>query len=154
MQPLALRDSVSGRLVVVNSSVMDLVTRYRQAGKKDSESGGILIGIRRGEHFEVTAATMPQISDKRSRFRFERVEKGHSDLLKRHWLESKGEENYLGEWHTHPEDYPSPSNLDLSEWQRAATHHKCSLIMIIVGRKANYFSLVTRRDISPLHVVL
>lgn len=83
-------DSVSGRLVVVNSSVMELVTRYRQAGKKDSESGGILIGTRRGEHFEVTAATMPQISDKRSRFRFERVEKGHSDLLKRHWVESRG----------------------------------------------------------------
>lgn len=146
-------DSVSGRLVVVNSSVMELVTRYRQVGKTESESGGILIGIRRGEYFEVTAATTPQISDKRSRLRFERVEKGHFDLLKRHWVESKGEENYLGEWHTHPEDYPSPSTLDLSEWERAANHHKSSLIMIIVGRRENYFSLVTRRGISPLHIV-
>lgn len=147
-------DSVSGRLVVVNSSVMELVTRYRQVGKADSESGGILIGIRRGEYFEVTAATTPQVSDRRSRFRFERVEKGHFDLLKRHWVESKGEENYLGEWHTHPEDYPSPSALDLSEWVRAANHHKSSLIMIIVGRRGSCFSLVTRRDIRPLHIIL
>ncbi|WP_376751937.1 Mov34/MPN/PAD-1 family protein [Stutzerimonas nitrititolerans] len=119
MQPLALIDPGSGRLVVVSALVIELVARYKQLKAGDPESGGILIGLRRGEHFEITAATMPQVDDKRTRFRFERVERGHAEALKKRWAVSMGAENYLGEWHTHPEDHPSPSSIDVSEWQRA-----------------------------------
>lgn len=142
MQPLALIDSGSGRLVVVSALVIKLVARYRQLKAGDPESGGILIGLRRGEHFEITSATIPQADDKRTRFRFERVERGHADALKKRWAASMGTENYLGEWHTHPEDHPSPSSIDVSEWQRAAKLHNQPLVMLIVGRKSTYVAIV------------
>lgn len=142
MQPLALIDPGSGRLVVVSALVIELVARYKQLKAGDPESGGILIGLRRGEHFEITAATMPQVDDKRARFRFERVERGHTEALKKLWTVSMGAENYLGEWHTHPEDHPSPSSIDVSEWKRAVKLHNQPLVMLIVGRKSTYVAIV------------
>ncbi len=153
MQPLALIDPGSGRLVVVSALVIELVARYKQLKAGDPESGGILIGLRRGEHFEITAATMPQVDDKRTRFRFERVERGHAEALKKRWAVSMGAENYLGEWHTHPEDHPSPSSIDVTEWQRAVKLHNQPLVMLIVGRKSTYVAIVCHLGQTRLQTV-
>ena len=45
--------------------------------------------------------------------------------------------NYLGEWHTHPEDVPSPSSHDRRDWLRTldtAQFEQSFLFFIIVGR--------------------
>ncbi|MBU4046695.1 MAG: Mov34/MPN/PAD-1 family protein, partial [Gammaproteobacteria bacterium] len=59
------------------------------------------------------------------------------------WAASQGTVRYLGEWHTHPEDHPHPSNLDRTEWQRlsAGRRDKRPLLAIIVGRKSLYVGL-------------
>ena len=44
--------------------------------------------------------------------------------------------HYVGDWHTHPELYPTPSRTDVTSFQDmfSKSHHKlASFIMIIVG---------------------
>lgn len=60
------------------------------------------------------------------------------------WRASRGTVRYLGEWHTHPEDYPIPSGLDRSEWRRLAAgrRDKRPQLSIIVGRHGLHVELV------------
>lgn len=41
--------------------------------------------------------------------------------------------DYLGEWHTHPEDSPSPSTIDTDGWQRICSKRKTPMLFVIVG---------------------
>lgn len=92
----------------------------------------------------IEQATVPTKWDKRFRYLFERIQFGHETIALSRWTASKGTIRYLGEWHTHPEDYPQPSNLDKLEWQRlsAERRDKRPLLAIIVGRKSLYIELV------------
>lgn len=52
---------------------------------------------------------------------------------------------YIGEWHTHPEDIPSPSSVDVSSiknsfWQNDLPFKNC-ILMVIIGRKEIYWGL-------------
>ena len=41
------------RLVILNEAVMQVLVRHRQRFPWQTEAGGILLGRRRGNHFEV-----------------------------------------------------------------------------------------------------
>jgi integrative and conjugative element protein (TIGR02256 family) len=45
--------------------------------------------------------------------------------------------DYLGEWHTHPEEKPIPSFLDISEWRKICSARKERMIFVIVGWTGN-----------------
>ncbi len=51
------------RLVVLNEAVTQVSVRHRQRFPWQTEAGGILLGRRRGNHFEVVEATEPTVSD-------------------------------------------------------------------------------------------
>lgn len=57
------------------------------------------------------------------------------------WKDSKGLVRYVGEWHTHPQNYPAPSSIDLTEWQILAADRRDarSLLAFIVGFKGLHF---------------
>ena len=65
--------------------------------------------------------------------------------MNKFFKESNGKKIYLGEWHTHPEDYPTPSLLDnksiLERMQKDVLNSEI-IFMIIVGRKNFYISFV------------
>ncbi|WP_300454674.1 Mov34/MPN/PAD-1 family protein [Accumulibacter sp.] len=69
---------------------------------------------------------------------------GHEAIALARWTASQGTIRYLGEWHTHPEDYPQPSDLDRSEWNRLSEKRRDrrAMLAVIVGRKALYIELV------------
>ena len=92
----------------------------------------------------IEQATVPTAWDKRFRYLFERMPFGHEAIALSRWTESQGTVRYLGEWHTHPEDYPYPSSLDRSEWNRlsAQRRDKRPMLAVIVGRKSLYVELV------------
>ena len=48
-----------------------------------------------------------------------------------------GEMLYLGTWHSHPEDMPSPSGLHISEWDKIVEKNDQQIpnVFAIVGRK-------------------
>ncbi len=43
------------------------------------------------------------------------------------WKESNGERLYLGEWHTHPEDVPSPSRDDRTLLKNMLKHSRMNI---------------------------
>lgn len=105
------------QLVYLNQQPLEVFSRYFQEGIDSKEARGILLGHVRGEHLEITEATEPVFGGKRFRFLFERMPYFHHRLAMKRWKESNGLVRYIGEWHTHPQDHPTPSSIDLREWQ-------------------------------------
>lgn len=139
-------------LVYLGPQPLEVFSRYIQLGIDSKEAGGILLGHVRGEHLEIIEATEPSFWDKRFRFLFERMPFFHHQLAMKRWKESNGVVRYIGEWHTHPQSYPSPSSIDLNEWQILAADRVDGrpLLALIVGSKdlhVEYMSGAGRRDI-------
>src|SRR5690242_771672 len=95
--------------VLIEGDVLNELDRYRQRRSHDTESGGLLLGYRRGLHLHVTSITSPQSSDRATRVSFRRACEGHARIAVNQWLSSGRQKDYLGEWHTHPEVRASPS---------------------------------------------
>lgn len=104
------------------------------------EAGGILLGrlMIESDHVVVDEVTVPGPHDRRSRFRFLRAQRPAQAAVNKAWARSAGELNYLGEWHTHPEDDPTASRHDRAEWRRLVTiqtYEQPSLFFVIAGRR-------------------
>ena len=129
--------STRGR-VLLTEAALAVFNTYRQTGADDLEAGGLLIGrtITDSDDIIVDVATEPSPDDIRTRFSFMRQQEPAQMLVDQHWENSNGTLNYLGEWHSHPEDIPSPSDVDLADWCRVvgSAQHADSLLFLIVGR--------------------
>lgn len=82
--------------------------------------------------------TIPQFSDTQERCFFRREKEPHQTMIDTYWKQTKGTGHYLGEWHTHPENYPQPSTTDFRNWKElldTASYYGASLIYIIIGIK-------------------
>lgn len=126
-------------LLYISPTVLDQLERYRQRDPRAPEAGGILLGriFPISGSVEVDAVTVPNPQDQSSRYRFMRAERPTQRMIERAWVHSQGIQNYLGEWHTHPEDDPHPSNIDFSNWSRlarTAQFEQDALFFLIVGR--------------------
>lgn len=127
-------------LVYIHPEVLDVLQRHIQVGPLDVEGGGLLLGYVRGSHLEIVDATVPTKFDRRFRASFERMKDMHEQIAQKLWADSNGLVRYIGEWHTHPQDYPSPSGTDLTEWQKLSVQRKDKhpILGLIVGREVLY----------------
>lgn len=132
------------RFVVLAPEVLTVFLKYRQRFFWQPESGGILLGRRRGKHLEVLLATEPNLHDKRSTHSFLREAVGHAEVAQQAWLKGDRQIDYLGEWHTHPQAIPIPSGIDRAEWCKLALHRhdKSRLLAIVVGTKGLRVELI------------
>ena len=132
------------KLVHLSQETREVFARYVQCEASAPEAGGLLLGTVHGEHLIVEQATPPTLWDTRLRTFFHRSALGHAKVALERWRATHGTVRYLGEWHTHPEDYPTPSGLDRSEWARLAAARKdCrAQLSIIVGRRGFHVELV------------
>lgn len=107
------------------------------------ESGGVLLGTVHERDLLVTVATTPTRLDRQLRYLFERLPFGHRAVARRQWRQSAGTTRYIGEWHTHPQDIPVPSCIDLNEWRKLAKKRvdKRPLLAVIVGRHGLHVEL-------------
>ncbi|BBU30278.1 hypothetical protein BTHE68_40120 [Burkholderia sp. THE68] len=119
--------------ILIEEEVWALLSPFRQILPSAPETGGILLGFRRGPHLHVTYATSPQPEDRQSRFSFFRAERHHQRLATGYWANTQQTGDYLGEWHTHPEPHPSPSGIDVTAWKKASNRRKDALLFIILG---------------------
>ena len=105
----------SGKCVDVLSEVFDEIGKYLQNDYNKPESGGYIIGYKHKEDANITLEkiTAPQMKDCKSRVMFKIKDKIHNIILKQ---ELKNKSYYMGVWHTHPEESPSPSMTDLKDW--------------------------------------
>ncbi len=131
-------------LLHFSDAAIETFSQHIQFQDNDNEAGGILLGSVHGPHMLVDQATVPTEYDKRFRCLFERMPVGHETIAINRWTTSKGTIRYLGEWHTHPEDNPSPSSIDRAEWYQLAVKRrdKRPLLAVIVGRKSLYIEYV------------
>jgi len=66
--------------------------------------------------------------------------KEYNKIIAKKWKHSDGLINYVGEWHTHNEDYPTPSNIDnklLNDIQEYTNRIGYKPIVLIIGLKDN-----------------
>ncbi len=129
--------------LVITDQALAVFNQFKQTNKKN-EQGGILLGEVRENEIRITKVSVPTIFDKSSRYRFNRNKKSAQIIVDYEFYNSQGKTIYLGEWHTHPENYPTPSNTDRkmikAQFDKNFTNEEF-LFMIIVGLKNLYVSI-------------
>jgi integrative and conjugative element protein (TIGR02256 family) len=144
--PLMNAWATSDRRVLLSLAdpVLTVFQEHIQHMPTDKEAGGLLLGTVHGSNLALTEATAPTSRDRRLRYLFERLPFGHRAIAAARWRSSGGTVRYLGEWHTHPEDFPTPSGIDRTEWAELSRKRTDGrpLLAIIVGRKSLYVELV------------
>jgi integrative and conjugative element protein (TIGR02256 family) len=142
------------RIVTIADEVMQNIQSFVAADWAPKEAGGIFLGCYRGPHVEVVACTVPLSKDKRSMFGFLRRDPGHSAAAIAAWKASGRTTTFVGEWHTHPEDNPTPSQVDRNTWLDLMRSRKSDpLIFLIAGRKTVYCDLGLENRLRRLEIV-
>ncbi|WP_298310208.1 Mov34/MPN/PAD-1 family protein [uncultured Aquimarina sp.] len=138
-----------------NEGVLNVFSHFKQTGNK-YEKGGILLGqcLKQNE-IVITKATTPTLFDKSKRYGFHRNKKSAQLFINYEFLNSLGTTIYIGEWHTHPEDYPTPSATDIKMIKNQFKKNLINenfLLMVIVGRKDFYVGYFNGKKLTQLKV--
>lgn len=124
----------------LSDDVLQSLLKHIQHQPHHPESCGVMIGreLHNGSII-VDMVTEPQETDIQTRFYCKRNEAYHQAEVEKAWHESDGTANYLGEWHTHPEDHPVASFFDRLQWRQLNEKIEIDsnrLFFVIVGRKS------------------
>ena len=131
----------SGECLLLSESVLSTMYRFRQNSPISREAGGQLFASISERQVTIVAATEPGILDIRRRFGFQPSRKAAQKAIDRHYALGL---HFVGEWHTHPERHPTPSNSDLesmSEMVTLSSHALSGYIMLILGTEVGYEGL-------------
>lgn len=105
--------------------------------RRDSETGGILVGRLDGDTLLVTRASLPGPRALHARFRFRRDTRFLQRWLDAHVARTDGLEDYIGEWHVHPALEAPPSRTDKRSLWRVARRSNYTtsepLLLIVEG---------------------
>lgn len=123
----------SGQFLTLEQNALDHFSKWRQLDPKMPEAGGQLFGAVEGQCLKVKLVTGPRRSDRRGRFYFigERLAE-RREIGKLH----KSGLHYFGDWHTHPQSIPIPSETDISSMAdmfARSRHDLNAFMMVIVG---------------------
>lgn len=125
----------SGQQLILHDRVLDHFKRHRQLTARSTEAGGQLFARFEGCQIHVVEATGPNRVDKCHRFSFlpnRRKEQRDIDEFHRDGL------HFIGDWHTHPQDTPMPSPMDIesiTDCFRRSQHNLQSFVLIVIGRR-------------------
>lgn len=143
----------SSRLVFEPRALKTLFAE-RQLKPSQPESGGQLFGKFTEDAVHITTVTIPSRDDDRSRFRFSRLQATEQAEIDQAFSAGL---HYLGDWHTHPEAKPRPSQIDQTSAKklfRTSTSELRNFLMVIVGTSENlrdiYVALVNGRRVRKL----
>jgi integrative and conjugative element protein (TIGR02256 family) len=142
----------SGQRLSFDDRVLSHFDRHRQTRFWHREAGGLLFARLALPMVDVCAITGPRRTDRRGRCSSlpdERAEQREIDQMFSRDL------HFVGCWHTHPEDIPSPSLVDtrnISDCVRRSQHGLNGFVMVIVGRAPSPGGLfVSVCDASRVH---
>ncbi len=129
----------NGGILEFSGDSATVLRAHRQLRDAATEAGGMLLGrlISSTADVIVDRVTRPSPHDRRSRFAFFRARRPAQAAVDHAWNESCQVINYLGEWHTHPEDHPTPSCIDRRDWNKIVSRahfEQDALFFAIVGR--------------------
>lgn len=147
-------EKTGGPAIVLTDEALSAMHKYRQLDSAAKEAGGQLFAKFEGVDTLIVEATIPKILDKRSRYEFK-----PNRLLQRLEIYQRYRQglHFIGDWHTHPEKNPSPSNIDINDMQECfhlSTHNLHAFVMVIIGTvpapEGLYVALVRNRSIVHL----
>lgn len=115
---MTFRKSDAGRVKLAQSA-LERIQSYAQTDEKKTAAGGLLLGrhIKDSNDFVVDWVTIPMMRDVRQRKAFALDAPLHQREAERLWQSSSGTCGLLGDWHTHLEADPSPTQSDLQTWR-------------------------------------
>ena len=124
----------SGQTLVFGDEVLARFNRYQQRRCWQREAGGQLFARFENNTIAVAEATGPRARDRRSRTSYEPNRAAeHREIDERFPLGL----HFIGDWHTHPEDRPHPSEVDLrstADGVSRSRHQLNAFVLTIVGR--------------------
>lgn len=126
--------AATGQAIVLPDHVLAHLSRYRQTRFWQTEAGGQLFTKLDGLDIVVDAVTGPRRTDLRMRSSYRPNRAAERREIERMHAEGL---HFLGDWHTHPEDRPTPSTTDiesLAECVRNSVHELNGFVLIIAGR--------------------
>jgi integrative and conjugative element protein (TIGR02256 family) len=121
------------RVLLSKTAVENFLTAVSEVSNR--ETGGVLCGYYGADNIlfvESASGPGPKAHHMIAEFI---LDKEHMDqYLDFHYAESLGKHIYVGEWHTHPQRYPMPSDQDLvSIYERTLEWEYGEIIFIIIG---------------------
>lgn len=137
----------SRKLVIKPKPLLTLYELEQRSGA--NESGGILLGKVYTDHVFVEEITKPNILDKYGQYFFIRSMKTAQRKINKFWRRSDGTVIYLGEWHTHQEANPRPSNVDRKMIHDALNNTIMEidfLFLLIIGQKKTIWAGLQTKD--------
>jgi len=139
--------------VIITETVINIIESYRQINRKDNESGGILFGQISDNNIYILKASTPNKYDRASRYSFECNKDAAQILIDFEFINSSNKTIYIGEWHTHPENNPSPSGIDKGMIKNQYFKNRLNeplLILLIQGLKGLYVTLYDGSKIESI----
>jgi len=125
--------------ILIAPEVVNTFAKFRQTERSIPEAGGYLMGELFGDQLVISVATVPGKGDlQRSTF-FRRCKERGQNLLNRIWKSSGQTLVLAGEWHTHPERNPAPSDIDVREASNSFKKNEFPLgfmVVVIVSNAA------------------
>jgi len=134
MRLITYKIGTSGQTLVLNERVLYRFKKFAQTGWWQREAGGQLFSKFDGNQVSVAEATGPRKTDRRGRTWYEPDKAAEQREIDERFPLGL---HFIGDWHTHPEDIPNPSQLDLrsiSEGFRRSKHGLNAFVIIIVRR--------------------
>jgi integrative and conjugative element protein (TIGR02256 family) len=138
---------IDNYILTLSAEALQILDSYIQRKLNDPESGGIILGKITAEHIQVQRLSIPTELDKCSRTHFERHRLSAQIVINYEHANSYGQVTYLGEWHTHPEDHPTPSGIDMKMIKQQFVQNKNNtefLLLLIQGRKSLFAGIINK----------
>lgn len=136
--------------IVFADSVLNVMDKHAQIKPTAPEQGGILLGRFYEDKVVIEKISTPTDLDKCSRYNFER-HKLSAQIVVNYEFFNNSQIMYLGEWHTHPEDNPTPSAVDLKMIKEQFTKNKITvpfLLLVIKGRKKTFVGIQNANNLT------
>jgi integrative and conjugative element protein (TIGR02256 family) len=122
-----------GSAVILTDAVLVTMNHYRQKEQSDKEAGGQLFAKFEGSDTVIVEATPPKWCDRRGRHHFQPNRWIQQQDIQKRYTQGL---HFVGDWHTHPEPVPHPSQEDFRNMQecfKTSLHDLHAFIMVIIG---------------------
>lgn len=139
--------------LTLTDEVLKILANHIQDDSRKNEAGGIILGQISDTEVRILKASTPNKFDKASRYNFVRDKDAAQVIADFEYLNSNKETIYFGEWHTHPEEDPTPSLQDIKmikEQFKLGKNFPQFIFLIIQGTKGLYVGVCNKKDLLQM----
>ena len=143
--------------IKITRTALNVIEKHKQIKRRAKESGGILLGQVIGNDVFILKASTPNKFDKASRHSFDCNKDAAQVIINYEFMNSGQKTIYIGEWHTHPENYPNPSVVDKKMIYNQYFKNKLNepfLILIIQGLKGLYIAIFNGKKLEETKLTI